>query len=426
MFGLMLCLANGRSASGQSVPWPVVAWGDSLTQGGYPALAGALFTPPRSIVNRGIGGQSAHAIAARQGARPITVTVAGNIIPARQDTVMSWDFNTSATGWNAVSSSLSRVDGKLQIAVTGTPQGAAIALGQTLQQGRMFTVEFDITVPPGMTVRCSGLNNGVWAANNGAGINGADITSSGHYKVTLYAGHVNGNPATLTNLCFLTSAAALTGTFSIDNVVLTIPANDYAAVVAEKSINILTQAASYTGTVSGTLAGVHGVMTTDSSGNWAFTRNTSGPVVPCPTGSVFIPDDASALRQHTAWIWAGNNGIADTTTAASAKSDISAMIAHLGHNRYLVASVLTSSDYTSERIAVLKQFNADLLDLYGNRFVDIYGALRTAGNGSADDNADISAGYVPRSLRNDPIHLNAAGNTVAAREMYQSMRRMRW
>lgn len=428
MFGLMLCLANGRSASGQSAPWPVVAWGDSLTQGGYPALAGALFTPPRSIVNRGIGGQSAHAIAARQGARPITVTVAGNTIPARQDTVMSWDFEASSTAWYGIGSAISRSGGRLHAAVTGTPQGAAIALGQTLLQGRMFTVEFDIVVPAGMTVRCSALNTGVWAANNGSGTNGFDVTSSGHYKVALYTGNVNGNPATATTLCFLTSGTAVAGTFSIDNVVLTIPvtASDYAVTITAKNINILTQASTFAGTSAGTLAGVHGIMSTDSSGNWTFTRDTTGPAVSCPAGSLFIPDDATTYKDHTAWIWTGNNGVADEATAAAAKSDIAAMAAWLGHNRYLVGSILTSADHTAERIALLQRLNADLLGLYGNRFVDIYSALRSSGNGSADDNTDIAAGYVPRSLRNDGIHLNAAGNAVAAREMYQAMRRMRW
>lgn len=426
MFGLMLCLANGRSASGQPVPWPVVAWGDSLTQGGYPALAGALFTPSRSIVNRGIGGQSAHAIAARQGARPITVTVAGNIIPARQDRVWAWDFETNATGWYG-GGVTGRTDSKLVTAASATLHGPRVGLGYLVPSGRALTVEFDIAMDTGMNVRVGGLYNGVWGASNGTGTNGYNITSSGHHLVTLYSGSASGMPTMFDTLAFLTTTPVF-GTFSIDNVVLTIPvtASNYAVTITAKNINILTQASTFAGTSAGTLAGVHGIMSTDSSGNWTFTRDTTGPAVSCPAGSFFIPDDATTYKDHTAWIWAGNNGVADEATAAAAKSDIAAMAAWLGHNRYLVGSILTSTDHTAERIALLQRLNADLLGLYGNRFVDIYSALRSSGNGSADDNTDIAAGYVPRSLRNDGIHLNAAGNAVAAREMYQAMRRMRW
>jgi lysophospholipase L1-like esterase len=66
----------------------VAAWGDSLTAGagatgtGYPLVAANLFTPPRAVANMGIGGQSSTQIAARMNARPISVSVAGDTIPA--------------------------------------------------------------------------------------------------------------------------------------------------------------------------------------------------------------------------------------------------------------------------------------------------------------------------------------------------------
>lgn len=67
----------------------IVAWGDSLTCGAgasaghaYPDLAQALFDPPRSVVNLGIGGQDATQVVARQGGVPLLLSVAADTIPA--------------------------------------------------------------------------------------------------------------------------------------------------------------------------------------------------------------------------------------------------------------------------------------------------------------------------------------------------------
>jgi lysophospholipase L1-like esterase len=67
----------------------IVAWGDSLTAGAgcsgnsnYPAVAEALFDPPRSVVNMGIGGQTATQIAARQGGVRLLLSVTDDTIPA--------------------------------------------------------------------------------------------------------------------------------------------------------------------------------------------------------------------------------------------------------------------------------------------------------------------------------------------------------
>lgn len=67
----------------------IVAWGDSLTAGAgctggcdYPAVAQTLFDPPRSVVNMGMGGQTATQIAARQGGVPLLLSVSGDTIPA--------------------------------------------------------------------------------------------------------------------------------------------------------------------------------------------------------------------------------------------------------------------------------------------------------------------------------------------------------
>lgn len=64
-------------------PGAIAAWGDSLTAGMLTGGGfGGLFTPARLVLDHGVGGQTARQIAARQGAVPIELTLAGGAIPA--------------------------------------------------------------------------------------------------------------------------------------------------------------------------------------------------------------------------------------------------------------------------------------------------------------------------------------------------------
>lgn len=408
--------------SGVWGPLPIVAWGDSLTQGGgFPALLAAALGG-RNVVGRGLGGQGSYGIAARQGGRPLTVSVTGNQIPARQSTVWSWDFNTNSTGWYG--SGISRVDNKMQCTVAAPLNGPVIGLGQTLANGRLIRVEFDAEVAAGLSLRCSGLSGGNWAANNGAGVDGYNFSTSGHHVANLIVGNSGGQRPTMDALGFLVTAGT-SGVFTIDNIVLTYSplTADYAVAVPTKNNNILSAGGAFTGTAIGTLAGVHGTMSTDASGNWTFTRDVDGVAVACPAGTPFFIDEAPVLRPNTNVIWAGNNGVTSSGDATGAQADIAAMVSYLDHSRYLVISPLTSSDHAAGRIAVIQQMQADLQATYGSRYVDIYGALRAAGDGSANDNADIAAGFAPRSLRSDAIHLNASGYTVAVATLVAAVRR---
>ncbi len=425
MFGFSLGVSAARAAAiKNTMSPPVVAWGDSLTAGGYPAIAGGLFSPQRSIVNRGLGGQGSFSIAARQGGRPLLVTVSGNIIPSRADTVWSWNFDGSLQGWGGQAS---LGNGKLVVSPNSAPNGANVALGQTIPNGRQFTVEFDIEIPVGLQVQVGGLSDGYWASNNGAGVNGFKMNASGHYKTTLYVGSSGGSPSTMNALAFL-MVGGTAAPFTVDNIVMKLApaAADFTVAVTSKNNNILTSGGSFTGNATGTLAGVHGNLTTDSNGNWTFIRDSEGPAVSCPENSLFTLDEPAFFRNHTAWIWAGNNGVSTASDAAATKADIAAMIDFMGHKRFLVLSVLASTDANAARVAVLQQMNRDLADIYGHRFVDVYSALLSAGNGSAEDNADIAAGYTPRSLRTDTIHLTTAGSTVVARKVFEQMMREGW
>ncbi|KKC38864.1 hypothetical protein WH87_08275 [Devosia epidermidihirudinis] len=189
-----------------------------------------------------------------------------------------------------------------------------------------------------------------------------------------------------------------------------IPASGSVAVTA-KSINILVNSGVFSGSQTGRLAGVPGTVSTDSSGNWTFTRLRAGAPVACPPGTAFVCDLGLALRPYPAWLWLGRNG---AQAGNSVEGDIAAAVVSLGHDRYLVGAILTSASDTSGVISAIVARNGALAAAYGTRFVDLMGALQAASDGSAGDIADIAAGYVPRSKRSDVLHLNDAGYAIVA------------
>ncbi|MBE7731994.1 hypothetical protein [Devosia faecipullorum] len=416
----------GQRVSVGSVPArsPIVAWGDSMTRG-YVAPAATLFDPPRAIVNRGVGHQSSTAIAARQGGIAITVTLAGNTIPMASR--LTWDFSGGSDGWITTDATSAINPSSVSMIATGpdtlriTQSGgvANASARRLLGPATAFGAVADSIVRISATV--SRFPNQVQEIGL---VNTGNATGAGGAWVTTNRSFANGVRTTLANALattpanYLALAAWLSGS-EAQELLLTQPVVEIATPVAiiEKSINVLFDSGNFTGTISGRLAGIHGVISTDSAGNWSFLRDDFGPAISCPPGSVFVPDEANSLRRHTAWIWSGRNNFVNP---ASVKTDIAAMVAHLGHSRYLVGSIC-NGNYESEfaggaNYATLMQLNADLASLYGSRYVDIRSALIAA----ADPVADaiwITRDTVPASLRTDNIHLNPAGNAIVAREM---------
>lgn len=131
--------------------------------------------------------------------------------------------------------------------------------------------------------------------------------------------------------------------------------------------------------------------------------------------------DAAPIK-HTqpTVIWAGRNNIGDTTQI---KNDINAMVAALGHNRYLVVSILPSANDvggSAGNLVNIAAVNTYLSNVYGTRYINAYTFLRANGDGSVNDNADIAAGFIPRSLRfaGDGLHINEKGDSLVAALMY--------
>ena len=123
---------------------------------------------------------------------------------------------------------------------------------------------------------------------------------------------------------------------------------------------------------------------------------------------------ATDKYEYTTIIWAGRNNYASGSTV---QADIAAMVAALGHDRYLVLSILNSSAEPSgnANYNLIVALNSALATTYGSKFVDvrdylINDALAALGiTPTAKELIDIGKDFVPDSLRSDSIHLDNDG-----------------
>lgn len=410
-------------ALGARTKWPIVAWGDSLTAGTgatgpgtrYPAVAAGLFGPPRQVINKGMGGQTSRQIAARQGGVPILLTLEGDTIPPAY--LWSFDWSSGLEGWFARTQggeqdvALSVADGALVIAANPGPQNAGAAqvslgLPEGLPVGYTWTLQFDFSGSIGFLNVGLMQDNGVWNGNGTPDLARQGVTKGPARSASTTLAYPGANMLSL-------FSGNQSGTAMISDLVLS--ATTGVAVTA-RSVDALGEGAGHGGSLPGTLAGVHGVLTADGEGQWAFTRDTFGPAVTCPPDTPFISDAATLLRGHTAWIWAGRN---DNAEPEQVKASIAAMIGHLGHTRYLVGGVLNAGAEIAGSAAHgrIVALNADLAALYGPRFVDLRAMAIAAGDPVADS-ADIANDVIPASLRSDGVHLNDAGYSLVAQAFH--------
>lgn len=178
------------------------------------------------------------------------------------------------------------------------------------------------------------------------------------------------------------------------------------------------------------IAGVVGTLSY-ATGTYTFTRTTSGSVVTVrtPVPLITSTNDTIKDRIHVMW-WGQNDGWSGSTSIAqevinrinAANVSMTALA-----KRWLVVGPTTSSNATRAPIAAL------CLAAFGRRFVDLgaylasYASLADAGiTPTSQDDTDIAAGIVPTSLRSDSTHLNAAGYTLVAKQVYARMGEMGW
>lgn len=199
-----------------------------------------------------------------------------------------------------------------------------------------------------------------------------------------------------------------------------IPADPNPVRVVAPSVDVLQMGGRPAGSLPGSLGGIHGTLTTDPDGRWSFLRSAAGPALLADAPLPFIPDDAVQLQQAETWIWAGRNNFRKPDVVLR---DIAAMVAHLGHDRFLVGEILPSTRDTPEALAVLAALNSELAQRYGDHFVRLIGPLQAMA--TAEDAADLAKGIVPSSLRSDHVHLNDAGYRIVAAQFVAAWRARR-
>jgi lysophospholipase L1-like esterase len=191
--------------------------------------------------------------------------------------------------------------------------------------------------------------------------------------------------------------------------------------VPKKSVDILLTSRRFSGKAEGTLCGIAGTMSADSSGAWTFARRRPGEATPCPAGSTFTTAAGEAALGRVAWLWLGRNG---SDPVSSVQSDIAAAVA-MTADRYLVGSILPSTDDSPARIAAILKQNEELEASYGDHYVDLLGALvaasaSDAAAGDESDQAVTTLTAVPASLRTDLVHLNDEGYAIVARTFHDA------
>ena len=127
-------------------------------------------------------------------------------------------------------------------------------------------------------------------------------------------------------------------------------------------------------------------------------------------------------------IWAGRNNYSDGATVLA---DVAAMVAAIGHDGYLVMSVLNGS-YGGYEIPggvgynQIIAINNSLAATYGSNYLDIRKILVDSYNPALpQDVIDHNNDTPPTSLRSDAIHLNTAGYAAVAAAIRANIAKLR-
>lgn len=298
---------------------------------------------------------------------------------------------------------------------------AEIPGGHIIPGGKLMHIAFDIEIIDGSgQIHVGGLGapGGSWATTTSDGDPTWPISASGHYELVFTAGNLASANPSCGAIAFLSSGSLLR--WSLDNIVIEWGDESPQVEVLYQSVEALHGANGAIG-LRGTLAGVEGTLTTEGGTRYLFTRSHAGDAVAVAYATPFFPSDATTGQIQ--WLWAGRNNAATPETVLS---DIAAMASHAPGGRYLIGSILSSSADTPATRQTIATLNADLAALYTTRFVDLHAALTAAANQTTEDQQDIAAGIIPRSLRADALHLNDQGYAIAAAAWVSATTAMGW
>lgn len=194
-------------------------------------------------------------------------------------------------------------------------------------------------------------------------------------------------------------------------------------------------------TVPGTLAGVSGsvknITNADSTTTIIFERTAPGTAVPVPARTPFYPDDGVAYAGRTVTLWAHVNSVAAGHSVPFIVTRYRAMVDYLTPRtkRVMVLEGIPGTGGTtgSAERARLDGVNNALAAAFPGYYLPVIAYLQSAAaftaagiTRTADDDADIAAGIIPRSFRSDFLHLNAAGNTALAAHIHTTAQERGW
>jgi len=204
------------------------------------------------------------------------------------------------------------------------------------------------------------------------------------------------------------------------------------------SNNLSQIGAKYTGTIltNGASATNMAYMSTVSCWGDSLTNGTGGTPYPTAlsaiTGYITINNGVGGytstqilnlfIAAPTQWpnltiIWSGRNDYTDTATILA---NIATMVADLGHDGYLILSVLNGNYVPYEAVGgagynLIISLNNQLATIYGSKYLNVRSILVAAYNPSIpQDVTDHTNDIPPSSLRSDNIHLNTAGYALVA------------
>lgn len=173
-----------------------------------------------------------------------------------------------------------------------------------------------------------------------------------------------------------------------------------------------------------TIGGVEGALSYNKDdGKYYFTRSVSGTGVLVEEGSEVMTYAAGDRKSDDIIvIFAGSNDRPTAESVAALIETEQQMINYLGSDKYIVVG-LTSKSMVPEIEAV----NQALQDAFGTHFLDVRSYLLKNGLKDAkitpteQDNADITAGEIPGSLRIDEVHGVPAFYSIIAEQLYEKM-----
>lgn len=192
------------------------------------------------------------------------------------------------------------------------------------------------------------------------------------------------------------------------------------------------------GSFEGTLypAGIKGTIrreggTTTSGGVYKFDPTDLSEATAINEYQTFVLDYAADDRNNIAVIWIGQNGPSTERAITDAKAIINNM--NTLNKQYIVMVKPTSSD--ADDTAFFNEFGSRMISVREYLSKPVYasdGETITTSCGLRDasivpttqDLVDIQNRWVPESLRNDSVHLNAAGYTVLANLVFTKMKEL--